>query len=142
MIGEKLPCLNKMKMENIKFNDYLELMANASSENEKTAINTQFENYFNTLKSGDMASLLASKEQELRAELTLLKEQVNTTIVHNGNEYPLSDWITIKNYCTLHHLKESAVSNRIRRGALPPNAYLELPSLNNLKLIQKTYVWA
>ncbi|MDZ7898706.1 MAG: hypothetical protein U5N85_11900 [Arcicella sp.] len=47
-----------------------------------------------------------------------------------------------KNYCTLHHLKESAVSNRIRRGALPAVAYLELPYLNNLKLIQKTYVWA
>jgi hypothetical protein len=93
-------------MENIKFNDYLELMANASSENEKIAINIQFENYFNSLKSGDMASLLTSKEQELRAELALLKEQANTTIVHNGNEYPLSDWITIKNYCTLHHLKE------------------------------------
>ena len=46
-------------MENIKFNDYLELMANASSENEKTVINTQFENYFNSLKSGDIASLLA-----------------------------------------------------------------------------------
>ena len=129
-------------MKNIKFNDYLELMANASSEKEKTEINTQFEEYFNSLKKGDMASLLASKEQELRTELALLKEQANTTIVHNGNEYPLSDWITIKNYCILHHLKESAVSNRIRRGALPSNAYLELPYLNNLKLIQKTYVWA
>ena len=51
------------------------------------------------------------------------------------------DWITIKNYCTLHHLKESAVSNRIRRGALPVNVYLVLPHLNNLKLIQKSYVW-
>ena len=60
-------------MENIKFNDYLELMANASSEKEKTEINFQFEEYFETLKKGDMASLLASKEQELRAELTLLK---------------------------------------------------------------------
>ena len=129
-------------MENIKFNDYLERMANASSEKEKTAINTQFENYFNTLTKGDITTLLATKEQELRAELALLKEQANTTIVHNGHEYPLSDWITIKNYCTLHHLKESAVSNRIRRGALPSDAYLELPYLTNLKLIQKTYVWA
>ena len=60
-------------MENIKFNDYLELMANASSEKEKTEINVQFEEYFETLKKGDMASLLASKEQELRAELALLK---------------------------------------------------------------------
>lgn len=128
-------------MENLKFNDYLELMANASSEKEKTVIKAQFEEYFNSLKKGDMASLLASKEQELRAELALLKEQANTTIIHNGNQYPLSDWITIKNYCTLHHLKESAVSNRIRRGALPSNAYLELPHLNNLKLIQKSYVW-
>ena len=117
-------------------------MANASSEKEKTAINTQFEEYFNSLKKRDMASLLASKEQELRTELALLKEQANTTIIHNGNQYPLSDWITIKNYCTLHHLKESAVSNRIRRGALPSNAYLELPHLNNLKLIQKNYVLA
>ena len=129
-------------MENLKFNDYLELMANASSEKEKTAINTQFEEYFNSLKKGDMTSLLALKEQELRAELELLKEQANTIIIHNGNQYPLSDWITIKNYCTLHHLKESTVSNRIRRGALPCNAYLELPHLNNLKLIQKSYVWA
>ena len=129
-------------MENLKFNDYLELMASASSEKEKIAINAQFEQYFNSLKKGGMASLLASKEQELRAELALLKEQANTTIIHNGNEYPLSDWITIKNYCTLHHLKESAVSNRIRRGALPSNAYLELPHLNNLKLIQKNYVWS
>lgn len=126
----------------MKFNDYLELMANASSEREKTAINTQFEEYFNSLKKGDMASLLASKEQELRTELALLKEQANTTIIHNGNKYPLSDWITIKNYCILHHLKESTISNRIRRGALPSNAYLELPHLNNLKLIQKNYVWA
>jgi hypothetical protein len=129
-------------MENIKFNDYLELMANASSEKEKALINAQFETYFNTLTKGDISSLLSSKEQELRAELALLKEQANTTIIHNGNEYPLSDWITIKNYCTLHHLKESTVSNRIRRGALPSNAYLELPYLNNLKLIQKNYVWS
>ncbi|MDZ7898705.1 MAG: hypothetical protein U5N85_11895 [Arcicella sp.] len=71
-------------------------MANASSEQEKIAINTQFESYFNSLKKGDMASLLATKKQELRAELALLKEQSNTTIVHNGNEYSLSDWITIK----------------------------------------------
>ena len=129
-------------MENLKFNDYLELMANASSEKEKTAINTQFEEYFNSLKKGDVASLLSFKEQELRAELALLKEQANTTIIHNGNQYPLSDWITIKNYCTPHHLKESTVSNRIGRRALPSNAYLELPHLNNLKLIQKNYVWA
>ena len=60
-------------MENIKFNDYLELMANASSEKEKTVIKAQFEEYFNSLKKGDIASLLASKEQELRAELALLK---------------------------------------------------------------------
>ena len=69
-------------MENIKFNDYLELMANASSEKEKTEIDGQFEKYFDTLKKGNMASLLASKEQELKAEL-LLKEQANTTIIHN-----------------------------------------------------------
>ena len=128
-------------MKNLRFNDYLELMANASSEEEKTTIKTQFEDYFNTLKKEDISSLLASKEQELRAELALLKEQANTTIIHNGTQYPLSDWITIKNYCTLHHLKESAVSNRIRRGALPANAYLVLPHLNNLKLIQKSFVW-
>jgi hypothetical protein len=109
----------KRNIKNIKFNDYLELMASASSEKEKAEINAQFEQYFNSLKKGDMTSLLASKEQELRAELALLKEQANTTIVHNGNEYPLSDWITIKNYCTLHHLKESTVSNRIRRGHCP-----------------------
>ena len=129
-------------MENLKFNNYLELMANVSSEKEKTVINTQFEEYFNFLKKEDITSLLASKEQELRAELALLKEQANTTIIHNGNQYPLSDWITIKDYCTLHHLKESTVSNRIRRGALPSNAYLKFPHLNNIKLIQKNYVWA
>ena len=129
-------------MENLKFNNYLELMSNASSEEEKTGIKAQFEDYFNTLTKGNISLLLASKEQALRSELALLKEQANTTIVHNGIQYPLSDWLTIKNYCTLHHLKESAVSNRIRRGALPTNAYLELPHLNNLKLIQKNYVWA
>jgi hypothetical protein len=52
---------------------YLELMTNANSEKEKTEINVQFEEYFKTLKKGDMESLLASKEQELRAELALLK---------------------------------------------------------------------
>jgi len=129
-------------MENSKFNDYLELIANASSEKEKNAINTQFEGYLNSLKKDDISSLLATKEQELRAELALLKQQADTTIIHNGHRYPLSEWITIKNYCTLHHLKESAVSNRIRRGSLPNHAYLELPYLNNLKLIQKSYVWA
>ena len=129
-------------MENLKFNNYLELMSNASLEEEKTGIKVQFEDYFNTLTKGNLSLLLASKEQALRSELALLKEQANTTIVHNGIQYPLSDWLTIKNYCTLHHLKESAVSNRIRRGALPTNAYLELPHLNNLKLIQKNYVWA
>ena len=128
-------------MKNLRFNDYLELMANASSEEEKITIKTQFEDYFNTLKKEDISSLLASKEQELRVELALLKEQADTIIIHNGTQYPLSDWITIKNYCTLHHLKESAVSNRIRRGALLANAYLVLPHLNNLKLIQKNFVW-
>jgi arsenate reductase (thioredoxin) len=69
-------------MENLKFNDYLELMANASSEKEKKTVNAKFEEYFNSLKKGDVASLLASKEHELRAELAFLKEQANTTIIH------------------------------------------------------------
>ena len=61
-------------MKNLRFNDYLELMANASSEEEKTTIKTQFEDYFNTLKKEDISLLSASKEQELRAELALLNK--------------------------------------------------------------------
>lgn len=45
--------------------------------------------------------------------VSTIRKKSNTTTIDNGNKYLLSDWMTTKNYCTLYHLKEPVVSNRI-----------------------------
>lgn len=123
-----------------KFNELLEALANAKTEEEKLAIRAEYEEFRKTITKDEFWKLIDKKSEEIKEELNSIQAQ-DSILIANGIEYPMTEWITIKRYCTLHGLKESAVSNRIRRGALPKEVVIELPYLNNLKLIQRSYKW-
>ena len=79
--------------------------------------------------SPEVASLLA-KGNELIA-------QAESILRHEGKSYSLSEWITIKEYAKRFNLNNTnTVSNWIKRGIVPAENILDIPELNNLRLIK------
>ncbi|WP_083422093.1 hypothetical protein [Arsenicibacter rosenii] len=79
--------------------------------------------------SPEVARLLA-KGNELIA-------QAENYLQHNGTAYSLDEWITIKEYARRFDLKSTnIVSNWISRGIIPAQNIIEIPELNDLKLIK------
>ena len=101
-----------------------------ATEIEKEQIKTGIEQKSNEI-------LLASKETRRRADKLLSQMDDGYVIEHNGERYPLSEWLTITEYCDLFKIKStSVVTNWIRRGIVPTENILKIKRLNNIQLIR------
>lgn len=70
-------------------------------------------------------------------ELLQLIETKKVSIVVEGKEYPLTEWVTISEYVKLFNLKTtSVVNNWIARGIVPNENILKITQLNNIQLIK------
>ncbi|GAA4458310.1 hypothetical protein GCM10023189_30350 [Nibrella saemangeumensis] len=57
-----------------------------------------------------------------------------------GHRLNLAEWVTIAKYAQQHNLSTQVVTNWINRGKIPHDCVIEVPELNNLRLIKdQTY---
>ena len=82
--------------------------------------------------------LAESREYRRQAEKIIAEyesSQVNIEI--DGQKYPLSEWVTMKEYCRRFGLKNTMVLNNwINRQVIPSENILNIRQLNNLRLIK------
>lgn len=75
--------------------------------------------------------------QEILNRTKTLKNNISRYLQLNGAEYNLSEWVTIKDYANMYNLSStSVVSNWIERGVVPTENVVEIPELNDLRLIK------
>ncbi|GAB3550468.1 hypothetical protein [Spirosoma fluminis] len=53
-----------------------------------------------------------------------------------GQTVDLSEWLTIKRYAQRYNVSMNVVSNWIARGIIPADCVLDLPELNDLRLVK------
>ena len=82
--------------------------------------------------------LSEAREYRQKAEKLIAEyesSQVNIEI--DGQKYPLSEWVTMKEYCRRFGLKNTMVLNNwINRQVIPSENILNIRQLNNLRLIK------
>jgi DNA-binding FrmR family transcriptional regulator len=82
--------------------------------------------------------LARSKQTRAQAEALLREiESESICIEIAGQRYPLSDWLTISQYCERFGLSStSVVTNWLKRGVIPTENTVLVKPLNNLRLIR------
>lgn len=80
----------------------------------------------NTLPNFDKE--LANIQAKTAETLSFLETQ--------GHRLNLAEWITIARYAQLYNLSTQVVTNWINRGKIPANCVIEVPELNNVRLIK------
>lgn len=126
----------------IQFKNYLKKMVDAPTEEEQLSIKKDFDQFYQTLDAKGKKDFIAFSmdiRNEVKINMKAIVEDSTKSIMFDGKEYRLSDWVTSKTYCNVTSIKLAALSNRIKRGTISREFFLELPELNGLKLIKKTY---
>ncbi|MFD2572134.1 hypothetical protein ACFSUS_15935 [Spirosoma soli] len=54
----------------------------------------------------------------------------------NGVQVDLSEWLTIKRYAQRYNTTTQVVTNWIARGIIPADCVMDLPELNDLRLVK------
>lgn len=83
--------------------------------------------------------LARSKETRKKAEALIAeyKRSKEVNIEIDGQKYPLSEWVTMKEYCRRFGLKNTMIINNwINRNIIPEENILNISQLNNLRLIK------
>jgi predicted urease superfamily metal-dependent hydrolase len=79
----------------------------------------------------------AMETRQKAAELIAEYENRDINIEIDGKKYPLSEWVTMKEYCRRFGLKNTMVINNwITREIIPKENILNISQLNNLRLIK------
>lgn len=80
-------------------------------------------------KSQQRKDLLSRADETIKEARQILDQ--------NGVTYNLGEWLTVKRYCEKFGIANTqTVTNWIARGIIPPENVVEIPELNNLKLIK------
>jgi len=86
------------------------------------------------------AEELLAQSRASRKKGEELIAEYNASIVNieiNGQKYPLSEWVTMKEYCRRFGLKNTMIINNwITRNIIPEENILNISQLNNLRLIK------
>ena len=112
---------------------------------EKIELNHQFREEFQQLPTDvqqvytlaqqeRISQMKADNSLEVKAETALLKHK--GSIVYEGIEYSLGEWVTVVDYCRIHNQKPNTVMNWITRGIVTKADLVIIPELNNLKLLR------
>jgi hypothetical protein len=85
------------------------------------------------------SKLSPAEINDLIADTDNLINQAETFLAleRGGNRYKLGEWLTIRDYAKKFGLPNTmVVTNWIARGIVPPENILELPELNDIRLIR------
>ncbi len=89
------------------------------------------------LQKADSIMSKAIETRQKASELIAEYENESIAIEIDGRKYPLSEWVTMKEYCRRFGLKNTMVINNwINRKVIPQENILNISQLNNLRLIK------
>ena len=86
-------------------------------------------------KYGPEMAKIAGHRLEVAIENVRL-ERVSMAVEYAGRRYASPEWVTLASYARLHDAALQKVCNWIKRGNIPATDYVEIPELNNLRLIR------
>lgn len=89
----------------------------------------------------DQKAAIQIAVSQLNARLAMMTahalEQAEKFLSQNGKYYPLSDWLTPKEYAKRFDIPSTQViTNWIRRGVIPKENVVTIQELNNLTLVK------
>jgi hypothetical protein len=128
----------------------IENLLGAKNEEEYKLANQAIQAYFSTateeerqqlrdvvMQEANGLLLKSAQTRQKAAELIAEFENSNINIEIDGKKYPLSEWVTLKEYCRRFGLKNTMiVNNWISRNIIPKENILNISQLNNLRLIK------
>jgi hypothetical protein len=128
----------------------IENLLGAKNEEEYKLANQAIQAYFGTateeerqqlrdvmMQEANELLLKSAQTRQKAAELIAEFEHSNINIEIDGKKYPLSEWVTLKEYCRRFGLKNTMiVNNWISRNIIPKENILNISQLNNLRLIK------
>lgn len=89
------------------------------------------------LKKADEIMEKALEARQRAAELIAEFDEQDASLEINGMRYPLSEWVTMKEYCRRFGIKNTMIINNwIARNVIPKENVLNVSQLNNLRLIK------
>ncbi|QRR02013.1 hypothetical protein [Dyadobacter sandarakinus] len=89
------------------------------------------------LKKADEIMEKAVEARQRAAELMAELHGQEVSLEIDGTKYPLSEWVTMKEYCRRFGIKNTMiVNNWIARNVIPKENVLHISQLNNLRLIK------
>lgn len=126
-------------------------MREASNLAEYEAASNDCLNYFQTATEAErevIGKFMVQEAEELLAQSRETRKKADALIAEyhkskdvnieiNGQKYPLSEWVTMKEYCRRFGLKNTMIINNwITRNIIPEENILHISQLNNLRLIK------
>ena len=122
------------------FQQLIRRINTAISSEDIEAISPAIGDWLQTGTSEQKMALRAAVSQ-LNARLSTLTtqalEQAENFLSQNGRQYPLSDWLTPKEYAKRFDIQSTQViTNWIRRGVIPKENVVTIQELNNLTLVK------
>lgn len=131
--------------------DILERMRQASDPAEYEAASNACLEYYATAtekEKEEIGNFMVQQAEEMLAESREFRKKADAIIAEyyqskevnieiNGQKYPLSEWVTMKEYCRRFGLKNTMIINNwITRNIIPEENILNISQLNNLRLIK------
>ncbi|MCE7071682.1 MULTISPECIES: hypothetical protein [unclassified Dyadobacter] len=126
-------------------------MREAGSLAEYEAASNECLDYFQTATEAErevIGKFMVQEAEELLAQSRETRKKADAIIAEyhkskdvnieiNGQKYPLSEWVTMKEYCRRFGLKNTMIINNwISRNIIPEENILNISQLNNLRLIK------
>jgi hypothetical protein len=82
---------------------------------------------------------METKQVDLAVETAEFRRRSEESIalaVAHGVVVDMTEWLTIKRYAEAFGLSTQVVTNWISRGIIPPDSVMDLPELNNMRLVK------
>lgn len=82
---------------------------------------------------------MLTRKVELEKELADIQKQSAESLrilKGHGFELNLSDWLTVARYAKTYGVSQQVVTNWINRGIIPAICVMEIPELNNIRLVR------
>ncbi|WP_128544101.1 hypothetical protein [Larkinella soli] len=124
----------------MKLRNLIELLRTADTPEEITAVSQAVKKFVQDASPEEVALVKRAQSEMLDriiAESDMVIEEGKRYLALNGKQYKLEDWLTSAEYARKYGLSSAnVVTNWIMRGVIPPEDIIDVPELNNLKLVR------
>ncbi len=82
---------------------------------------------------------METKQVDLAVETENFRRQSEESLriaTENGFVVDMTNWLTIKRYSEKYGMATQNITNWISRGIIPADSVLDLPELNNIRLVK------